>query len=377
MGINGLLPFIKNSTLITSLSQTGIDNSTAGIDVSLWIHKAVYACPEILYHRTQMQHAYTMINNYIDNYISLLESHGVKMTIVFDGMRLPAKKVTHQERAEKKAEARRMVEKCLAAGNKSEARKYMISCNDITFDIVESLIKYCKKKHIDYIVAPYEADAQLAFLNMKGLCEYIITEDTDLIVYGCSKVIYKLDTSGKCLFYQKARLYKSLGPKGDKVSFEKFRRICILSGCDYLKNIPSIGLQSAKKFFLMTRQDDLRLLLPKLPVHLNAARLSGKVTKEYIESFIKAESTFKHQIVYDPRTKRVRPLESYPKNQSWQDFSLAGKPFHRVMAEEMVKGNIDLDQVNVADLDSESGSDSDTDSESHDSGSSKQGGDSL
>jgi 5'-3' exonuclease len=43
-------------------------------------------------------------------------------------------------------------------------------------------------RHIEYIVAPYEADAQLAYLDKKNIIAAIITEDSDLIVYGCKRV---------------------------------------------------------------------------------------------------------------------------------------------------------------------------------------------
>lgn len=41
---------------------------------------------------------------------------------------------------------------------------------------------------IKYIVAPYEADAQLAYLYKNKLCHGIITEDSDLMPYGCDNV---------------------------------------------------------------------------------------------------------------------------------------------------------------------------------------------
>lgn len=41
---------------------------------------------------------------------------------------------------------------------------------------------------MDYIVAPYEADAQLAYLDKSGMAQIIITEDSDLALFGCNKV---------------------------------------------------------------------------------------------------------------------------------------------------------------------------------------------
>lgn len=41
---------------------------------------------------------------------------------------------------------------------------------------------------IDCIVAPYEADAQLAYLNKTGMVQAVITEDSDLLAFGCKKV---------------------------------------------------------------------------------------------------------------------------------------------------------------------------------------------
>jgi exonuclease-1 len=42
---------------------------------------------------------------------------------------------------------------------------------------------------IDYIVAPFEADAQLAYLELQWIIQGIITEDSDLVVFGCKEVL--------------------------------------------------------------------------------------------------------------------------------------------------------------------------------------------
>ena len=44
---------------------------------------------------------------------------------------------------------------------------------------------------IDVIVAPYEADAQLAYLNRAKIADYVITEDSDLVLFGCHHVSNK------------------------------------------------------------------------------------------------------------------------------------------------------------------------------------------
>jgi exonuclease-1 len=41
---------------------------------------------------------------------------------------------------------------------------------------------------VDVIVAPYEADAQLAYLNRTKIADYVITEDSDLVLFGCHHV---------------------------------------------------------------------------------------------------------------------------------------------------------------------------------------------
>ena len=45
-------------------------------------------------------------------------------------------------------------------------------------------------------MAPYEADAQLAYLSKQDIVDVVITEDSDLLVFGSKRVFYKMDESG-------------------------------------------------------------------------------------------------------------------------------------------------------------------------------------
>lgn len=37
-------------------------------------------------------------------------------------------------------------------------------------------------------MAPFEADAELAYLSTSGRVDAVLTEDSDLLAYGCKKV---------------------------------------------------------------------------------------------------------------------------------------------------------------------------------------------
>lgn len=87
------------------------------------------------------------------------------------------------------------MEKALKVGDKSTAFQYANKCLDVTTDLAYELILTLRSEGIDYLVAPYEADAQMAYLNKMGLVDAIITEDSDLILFGCQKVTKR--TEGK------------------------------------------------------------------------------------------------------------------------------------------------------------------------------------
>ena len=45
-------------------------------------------------------------------------------------------------------------------------------------------------------MAPYEADAQLAFLYKSGQVDVVFTEDSDLLTFGVKKCFFKMDNMG-------------------------------------------------------------------------------------------------------------------------------------------------------------------------------------
>jgi len=57
---------------------------------------------------------------------------------------------------------------------------------------------WCRSAGVEFLVAPFEADSQLAHLachvpQSQGGVAAVLTEDSDLVAYGCPRVIFKCD----------------------------------------------------------------------------------------------------------------------------------------------------------------------------------------
>ena len=76
------------------------------------------------------------------------------------------------------------------------ANKKYVEAIEITSDMVNQLLIELKCLKIDYIVAPYEADAQLAYLFKLGKVDLVVTEDSDLLLFGAQRVFFKMNTQG-------------------------------------------------------------------------------------------------------------------------------------------------------------------------------------
>jgi len=73
--------------------------------------------------------------------------------------------------------------------------------------------------------------------------------------------MFKMDVAGNGVLYDRKDLNKSLGLHPDHFTFDKFRYMCIMSGCDYLASLPGIGLGKASKVFRVSRQNDMALVI--------------------------------------------------------------------------------------------------------------------
>ncbi|KAJ3228373.1 Rad2 nuclease [Clydaea vesicula] len=179
----------------------------------------------------------------------------------------------------------------------SEAAKGSV---DITPQIAGKLIEELRIRKIDFIVAPYEADAQLTYLQKIDYIHFIITEDSDLLAFGCDNVIYKLDHNGDGFVINSSEI--SNMKEFRSYSHKKFLHLCILSGCDYLPSLEGIGLKKALKGL---QKYDSGVKLIQSWIKFGKWMDAPYVRKDYLQDFEKAELTFKHQRVYNPVEKTL------------------------------------------------------------------------
>ncbi len=161
--------------------------------------------------------------------------YDMEVTIVFDGAALPAKRVTEEERAKSRKDAfdqacRLEEEGKIAEANTFYARSVDV-CPEMAYEVAVALRSQFPQ--IKVLVAPYEADAQLAYLSRQGLVDIILSEDSDLLVYGCKRVLYKLDSkSGIGRVINCGDILSC--PGIDRLSWATFQFACIIAGCDYI-----------------------------------------------------------------------------------------------------------------------------------------------
>ncbi|KAL4289694.1 hypothetical protein GQ457_14G008870 [Hibiscus cannabinus] len=278
MGIQGLLPLLKSIMVPIHIKE--LEGCSVAIDTYSWLHKGALSCStELCKGLPTSRHI-----EYCMHRVNLLRHHGVKPVLVFDGGLLPMKIDQENKRARARKENLARAIEHESCGNSTAAYECYQKAVDISPSIAHELIMVLKRENICYVVAPYEADAQMTFLAISKQVDAVITEDSDLIPFGCPRVIFKMDKFGQGVDFKSSMLQQN-----KELSFAGFTKqmlleMCILSGCDYLQSLPGMGLRRAHALIKKFRSYD------KVIKHLRYSTVS--VPPLYEESFKKAILTF-------------------------------------------------------------------------------------
>uniref|UniRef100_A0A3B5B8F8 Exonuclease 1 n=1 Tax=Stegastes partitus TaxID=144197 RepID=A0A3B5B8F8_9TELE len=335
MGISGLLQFIKDAAEPIIVKK--YRGQTVAVDTYCWLHKGAFSCAEKLAKGEPTDQYVWFCMKLVD----MLLNFGVKPILVFDGRNLPSKQEVEKARRMRRESNLQKGRQLLREGKLSEARDCFNRCVNVTPAMAHNLIKAARARGVDCVVAPYEADAQLAFLTKSGLAQAVITEDSDLLAFGCKKVILKMDKQGNGLEIDQSNLGRCHS-LGNIFTEEKFRYMCILSGCDYLASLHGIGLGKSCKLLRLAKEPDILKVIRKMGQYL---KMNLVVPDQYIEGFTRANNTFLYQLVFDPIRRKVVPLNPYPEHIDPATLSYAGLNLGDDKGLQMALGNLDINTM--------------------------------
>ena len=266
--------------------------------------------------------------------VRMLLHFGVTPYLVFDGDRLPSKAATEQARAQRRQESTKSGLELLALGKTALAYQELQKSVDVTPSMARMLIDELNRNAVKYVVAPYEADSQLAYLEKKGYVDAVLSEDSDLLVFGVRCLLTKLDQYGACIMVRQDDFTACRDVNFGGWSADDFRRMAILSGCDYLEGIHRMGLKTAHRLVRKYKTID------KI---LRGAQLEGKfrIPPGYIQDFQQAEVTFLYQWVFCPEMQALVNLEAPESAEQLDGITCIGSYVAPDIAKKVASGVLD------------------------------------
>jgi flap endonuclease-1 len=228
MGIKHLNKFFRTECgeSIKSITIAELSGKKIAVDISIYMYK--YESNEAL-----IENMYIMLATF--------RQYNIIPIFVFDGKPPTEKKALLQKRKEDKK----------AAEKEYNILKQKLEINDITdedkqeiisnMDILKKQIIYITREKISivkslirsygatYYDAPCEADELCALLVLKNKVWACLSEDMDMFVYGCTRVIRYLSLFNRtAVLYDMRGILVNLG-----ITQKELREICVLSGTDY------------------------------------------------------------------------------------------------------------------------------------------------
>lgn len=227
MGIQNLNRFFKEeckgSIQVTNLSQ--FSGKKIAIDISIYLYK--YSGDGTL-----IENIYLML--------SIFRHYNITPVFVFDGKPPAEKKALLQKRKDEKVAAeceysklKEQLRDVQDDHEKQEILNHMdmlkrnfIHISKTKIQEVKSLIRSYGATYYD---APGEADELCAFLAVKNMVWGCLSEDMDMFVYGCPRVLRYLSLlNHTVVLYDLKKMLDNLG-----ITQTELREICVLSGTDY------------------------------------------------------------------------------------------------------------------------------------------------
>ncbi|KAK5937608.1 Rad2 nuclease [Knufia obscura] len=327
MGVSGLLPLLKSIHKHTTLKKYA--GQTLGVDAFGWLHRGAVACS----YQLGFDIPTTQYVAFVVNRVRMLLDFGIIPYMVFDGDSVPSKAGTNAKRRKDREEAKARGMALARSGKKDlaqqEFQKSVTVTPQMTFEVIEAM----RRMNVQVLVAPYEADAQLAYLEKEGIIDGILSEDSDLLVFGARKLITKLDQHGSCIEIDRGDFILNREVSFAGWSDSMFRRMAILSGCDYLPNINGVGLRTAHGFVKKHKE------IAKVT---RVMAMTGKhiIPPDYLAKFANAERSFLYHRVFCPKAGKLVHLNTIPPDLKVEDMPYLGADVDALVAVGVACGDL-------------------------------------
>ncbi|XP_014286236.1 flap endonuclease GEN [Halyomorpha halys] len=229
MGVKELWSIISPISEKKSLWE--LENKVIAIDLSAWI------CDSQSLH-TPQNNMYLRNLFFRTSYLLLL---GVKPVFVLEGVAPILKSNTIQQRLKNRNQ------KIDIVPEKKVSRSRLSSLQKQCVDLLSSLGILC-------IQGPGEAEAYCAHLNRLGIVDGVITQDSDVFLYGAREVFrnFQMSPHYSCDSYSMGIIETKLG-----LTRTKLVGYSLLVGSDYNCGIQNLGKQAAIKFLLTVPDDKI------------------------------------------------------------------------------------------------------------------------
>ena len=282
---------------------------------------------------------------------------GVDVLLVFDGAPTPAKGETDQSRALRQAKAFA----ALQYDGADPDPKLLRAAVKLGWQAVRPTIAELRKAGISYIIAPYEADAELNLLCREKKIWAVVTVDADFIVHGMQRVFFKVNwRSGKSIFYSRELLENPTKWPETEAHHTPFLKVirgaglpatlcyALVCGCDYGTKVKGVGPKKAIKILQAAAAESGMDVLkdPALAIPSLARQIAGFADNAFDEQewSVKANQAvivFQNALAYHPGSEQVvtvRGEHCVPASLKW---SFLGAPIPDEQAPLRALGLID------------------------------------
>jgi len=227
MGIRNLNRYLRNKcpNSIQCIHMSELTGKSVVVDISIYLYK--YETENAL-----LENMYVML--------SIFMHYQITPIFIFDGKPPPEKKALLIKRKVEREEAQEeygILQQQLANKDGDEEKKEIVEAMNIlkrqivqiNKEKIEKVKALIRAYGASYYDAPGEADELCALLVIKKKVWACLSEDMDLFVYGCTRVLrYFSLLSHTAVLYSMDGILKDLN-----MTQTEFKEICVLSGTDY------------------------------------------------------------------------------------------------------------------------------------------------